>query len=297
MVLACENCHKEIPLQNFEAHDVTCRLNLEKCPHCLYEYPSNFLPTHFNSCPALLSLCPVCNDEYPTDILQEHINANHLPPPENQNAQKKRDSSPGFFDKIKNFFSTDNNKKEKEKKIVKCAKCGNSVNLTSYEEHIKACRPSRPPPRSNQLFSLMVNQPNGRRMIIRPPSNGNSRNDLNELDVEARKMRELMLLMHLLLAQRPKEDPGLKPQVIEDNSLICKYDIDKNATLNEDYKKCSICQCDFEQDEDVRILICLHRYHKECADAWLKKKSWCPLCRKNVVSGEEERKEEEDGES
>ena len=222
------------------------------------------------------------------EILQEHIDSAHLPPIEEPN---KRDNSPGFFDKIKSFFNS-NDKKDRSK-LVKCERCGKSVRLSFYEKHIRDCRP---PPPSNQLFSLMVNQRDGRRVLIRNSSNNALRNDMNELDIEARKMRELMLLMHLLLAQKPVEEKGLTPEEIENYSILCKYDIEKNVNLNEDYKKCSICQCDFELNEEVRIINCMHRYHKECADAWLKKKSWCPLCRKNVKNGEDEEREERGGE-
>lgn len=292
---ACTHCQKSFLQDRLAEHELLCPITFEKCPHCFYEYPRNFLPTHFNSCPGLLTLCPVCNDEYPLEILQDHINANHLPTPENPN-DKKRESSPSFFDKLKNIFSS-NDKKDKIK-FVKCDKCNKNISLTIYESHIKECkRPIPPPARNsdNQLFSLMMRPQNGNRMIIRQTSrNAALTNEMNELDAEARKMRELMLLMQLLLAQKPTEEKGMKDQEINDNSIICKFEAEKNAGLNEDYKKCSICQCDFENDEDIRIFVCLHRYHKDCADAWLKKKTWCPLCRKSVRSGQEERKEEEE---
>jgi len=216
------------------------------------------------------------------EILQEHIDSNHLPI-ENPD---KRDNSPGFFDKIKNLF-TNTDKKDKNK-LVKCERCAKNVKLSLYEKHIRACRI---PSQSNQLFSLMGNQG---RVLIRQNPNNPLRNDMNELDAEARKMRELMLLMQLLLSQKPQEEKGLNQEEIENYSILCHYkEMEKNVGLNEDYKKCSICQCDFELNEEVRIINCMHRFHKECADAWFKKKSWCPLCRKNVKGGEEEQGEEE----
>jgi len=293
----CSFCRKQMPVQELEEHELYCPLTMERCPHCSYEYPRSFISAHCNSCPMLVSFCPECKEEYPLEILQEHINATHLPPPpqpQENDKNKKREPSPSFFDKMKNFFSS-NDKKDKPKS-VKCEKCKNKILLSEYEKHVRQClRPPPPPQRNpgNHLFSLMMNQDNGRRVLVRQPSNG-LRNNMNEMDLEARKMRELMLLMHLLLAQRPREDPGMKDQDINDNTILCKYDMDKNSSLNEDYKKCSICQCDFEQEEEVRIFVCLHRYHKDCADAWLKKKSWCPLCRKNVRSGQDEEFKEDD---
>lgn len=79
---------------------------------------------------------------------------------------------------------------------------------------------------------------------------------------------------------------NLSEHEIEENTFIVKFDKSKAENFNEENRKCAICQCDFENDEEVRILVCLHRFHKECADAWLKKKDWCPLCRNNCAGNE-----------
>lgn len=45
---------------------------------------------------------------------------------------------------------------------------------------------------------------------------------------------------------------------------------------------CPICVCDFEDDDDIRMLPCdaRHQFHKECVDPWLLNESkFCPLCR------------------
>ncbi|PLW21874.1 hypothetical protein PCANC_03348 [Puccinia coronata f. sp. avenae] len=45
---------------------------------------------------------------------------------------------------------------------------------------------------------------------------------------------------------------------------------------------CPICVCDFEEDDDIRMLPCdaRHQFHKECVDPWLLNESkFCPLCR------------------
>lgn len=39
---------------------------------------------------------------------------------------------------------------------------------------------------------------------------------------------------------------------------------------NPEENKCSVCMDDFKQDEVLRRLRCLHRYHKDCIDNWLK---------------------------
>ncbi|EGF98530.1 uncharacterized protein MELLADRAFT_79676 [Melampsora larici-populina 98AG31] len=45
---------------------------------------------------------------------------------------------------------------------------------------------------------------------------------------------------------------------------------------------CPICVCDFDDDDDIRVLPCdaRHRFHQECVDPWLLNVSrFCPLCR------------------
>lgn len=43
-------------------------------------------------------------------------------------------------------------------------------------------------------------------------------------------------------------------------------------------KKCSICLETYKKGDVVRILPCLHQYHSECADVWLRLKCQCPVC-------------------
>ena len=55
---------------------------------------------------------------------------------------------------------------------------------------------------------------------------------------------------------------------------------------------CAICLVDFEVSEKadenapsgcfVRTLPCLHTFHSECSEHWLRTKPFCPLCRKHV---------------
>jgi hypothetical protein len=45
--------------------------------------------------------------------------------------------------------------------------------------------------------------------------------------------------------------------------------------------KCTVCQDEFNEQDDVRLLPCEHIYHLDCIDAWLKEHSYkCPCCRK-----------------
>jgi hypothetical protein len=44
-----------------------------------------------------------------------------------------------------------------------------------------------------------------------------------------------------------------------------------------------VCCDEFEAEEEVRALPCLHFYHRECIDQWLMYHRQCPIC-KHVVA-------------
>jgi hypothetical protein len=44
--------------------------------------------------------------------------------------------------------------------------------------------------------------------------------------------------------------------------------------------ECSICRDNFNPNDDVRVLLCKHYFHKSCIDQWLSQENVrCPLCR------------------
>jgi hypothetical protein len=43
---------------------------------------------------------------------------------------------------------------------------------------------------------------------------------------------------------------------------------------------CAICQEDYSEEDDVRVLLCRHYFHKSCIDRWLSEENVrCPVCR------------------
>ena len=59
----------------------------------------------------------------------------------------------------------------------------------------------------------------------------------------------------------------------------------KNKTTVEEDPTCSICLCEYEEDEEVKKLRCGHFFHSECIDTWLiNKKALCPICRQGIYS-------------
>ena len=55
-----------------------------------------------------------------------------------------------------------------------------------------------------------------------------------------------------------------------------------SAELSEDNRKCVICIADYLPGDDLKVLPCLHRFHIECIENWLKSSPLCPICKKDI---------------
>jgi hypothetical protein len=93
---------------------------------------------------------------------------------------------------------------------------------------------------------------------------------------------------------------GLHQSVLEHESTVVEFsahDLDRirndrsreeqPTTTNESSPpECSICYCEYEEKEQLRILKCGHDYHKSCIDQWLTRhRNRCPMCLHVVGSG------------
>jgi hypothetical protein len=47
--------------------------------------------------------------------------------------------------------------------------------------------------------------------------------------------------------------------------------------------QCSICRCEFEPEDELRVLPCGHADHAECIDQWLAVNKSCPICCKDIA--------------
>lgn len=57
----------------------------------------------------------------------------------------------------------------------------------------------------------------------------------------------------------------------------------KRSDVSDDgLEKCTICLSEFEEEEDVRRLPCMHLFHIECVDQWLATNKRCPICRVDI---------------
>eukprot|EP01006_Ploeotia_vitrea_P034934 TRINITY_DN65818_c9_g1_i1.p2 TRINITY_DN65818_c9_g1~~TRINITY_DN65818_c9_g1_i1.p2 ORF type:complete len:409 (-),score=167.83 TRINITY_DN65818_c9_g1_i1:60-1286(-) len=44
------------------------------------------------------------------------------------------------------------------------------------------------------------------------------------------------------------------------------------------HEECKVCMCAFEKGDRLRVLPCIHTYHRDCIDPWLRRNKTCPLC-------------------
>ena len=62
--------------------------------------------------------------------------------------------------------------------------------------------------------------------------------------------------------------------------LLKKLPIIKFSQLiDQNNKKCLVCQEEMCSSDSIRMLTCFHYYHVKCIDQWLKTKRECPLCK------------------
>ncbi|XP_076023522.1 RING finger protein 215 isoform X2 [Genypterus blacodes] len=48
---------------------------------------------------------------------------------------------------------------------------------------------------------------------------------------------------------------------------------------------CAVCLEPFNNNQCLRVLPCLHEYHRDCVDPWLLLHHTCPLCKRSILSG------------
>ncbi|CAF0927920.1 unnamed protein product [Didymodactylos carnosus] len=79
---------------------------------------------------------------------------------------------------------------------------------------------------------------------------------------------------------------GATQEQINKTTLAHKYHKRKqqyiDITESSHLEKCTICLCEFDENEDVRRLPCMHLFHIPCVDRWLSTSRRCPICRIDI---------------
>ncbi len=118
----------------------------------------------------------------------------------------------------------------------------------------------------NQDFFNNPQSGNIRRIIIPMGGMGNmgrmgNQNDLNEL---------IERMLHY-----NRDNPTNEAIVSE----LPETKIDDINKLDNDKKNCVICMEDFKNGDVTTNLPCLHMFHTNCIQSWLKKQNTCPICK------------------
>ncbi|XP_071451097.1 uncharacterized protein [Hetaerina americana] len=77
---------------------------------------------------------------------------------------------------------------------------------------------------------------------------------------------------------------GATQETIERFTFPHSYKKVKRSTddMEDNTEKCTICLSEFEDNESVRRLPCMHLFHIDCVDQWLASNKRCPICRVDI---------------
>lgn len=82
---------------------------------------------------------------------------------------------------------------------------------------------------------------------------------------------------------------GIESAVVDSRTATMTYsaEADRGEARVEgaggEERKCMVCLEEFKAADELRILPCLHRYHRECIDPWLALNRHCPVCKHDVT--------------
>eukprot|EP00500_Bicosoecida_sp_ms1_P001276 CAMPEP_0203807898 /NCGR_PEP_ID=MMETSP0115-20131106/1312_1 /ASSEMBLY_ACC=CAM_ASM_000227 /TAXON_ID=33651 /ORGANISM="Bicosoecid sp, Strain ms1" /LENGTH=307 /DNA_ID=CAMNT_0050716583 /DNA_START=399 /DNA_END=1318 /DNA_ORIENTATION=+ len=74
------------------------------------------------------------------------------------------------------------------------------------------------------------------------------------------------------------------PAAVVDALPLHNYKPPKSAEeMEEEQQTCMVCLGEYEENEVIRTLPCLHIFHQPCIDKWLSANKTCPLCKHDVT--------------
>ncbi|KAJ7970338.1 RING/U-box superfamily protein [Quillaja saponaria] len=76
---------------------------------------------------------------------------------------------------------------------------------------------------------------------------------------------------------------GLKEDEIGCHIRKFKLHMLIDRSVHQDDRKCSICQEEYEDDDELGRLNCGHSYHIQCIRQWVAQKNFCPVCKTDVM--------------
>lgn len=86
-------------------------------------------------------------------------------------------------------------------------------------------------------------------------------------------------------AQKSSDGPSVPLVSSPGSGKEKKQDTDGNSIMPEDELTCSICLEEVVVGDLLRSLPCLHQFHVNCIDPWLRQQGTCPVCKRQVSDG------------
>jgi len=96
-------------------------------------------------------------------------------------------------------------------------------------------------------------------------------------------VRDRAALFDLLGSLEPVPG-GVDSAVVEANTTTLLHEVSAAERSGGALQtQCSVCLEQFKQGEELRMLPCMHRYHRGCIDRWLAQSAACPVCKHEIT--------------
>lgn len=111
---------------------------------------------------------------------------------------------------------------------------------------------------------------------------------------------ELLQLITMMASSQPStRTPSASQSQIEvlpTRTVVVKPQPAEEGNVEEDERvTCMICLSEKEVGDTLRTLPCMHDFHCECIDEWLKTNRTCPICKTDITTGIADASIENDG--
>lgn len=104
--------------------------------------------------------------------------------------------------------------------------------------------------------------------------------------LQAREITPLeLLILREFVEHLQQSRSGASANEIDDHTA--SWVVDDVSKFPEELRSCCVCLEEVCCGQHVRTLPCLHTFHADCAEEWLRKKKVCPLCQFAIDGAQE----------
>ena len=280
----CPKCHNTFPSQNKLLHDIRCSeenpMALDKNDQMKINKQINQIQKNYynkneienerenskqiNNQNPLTSesndfndnfICEICGEIFNESIKNDHMLCHKL---ENEEKEKEKERI-----KTQKLLESKEKQIEQQKKIEKQIKLKNQIEQQKkIEKQIKLQNQIEQQKRIENQIRLQ----NEMRRIQQ-----NQRERINHLNNP--------IIRHFFRPVKKNYDHPTDREIL--NGLP-EMLID-TSKLDDEKKSCMICLEDYKNGEKATTLPCIHFYHTNCINNWLKKQNSCPICKFKLV--------------